>query len=327
MFPIFQEEIKPESKFIKDIPVSDSSGQSTILPCYGIFGREPGPVLCVTSGVHGAEYPGIDANLQLYRTVEPQNLKGTIIGCFLCNYEAFREKTMFVNPLDQKDLNHTFPGDPQGSVTQRMAHVLLTQLVATADYHIDMHSGDSMEYLHPYVFYHKNPAGRSHVDEASRRMASAYGLDYIAATQLDGNGDSDRGNFYSSASEAGIPSIQPELGGMGLADAADTSLHYQGLLNVLALLHMYQPSGTTVNHNQRELAGFYRLKASYSGVYHRLVSPGQQFQRGEKLAIITDCHGQKELECFTAPENGVVLWTMGCLAAKQGDTLLALGSL
>lgn len=325
MIPIFQEEMKRESKFIKDIPVSDTSGHSTILPCYGISGREPGPVLCITSGVHGAEYPGIAANLQLYRTVEPQDLKGTIIGCFLCNYEAFAEKTMFVNPLDQTDLNHSFPGDPQGSVTQRIAHVLLTELAARADYHIDMHSGDSMEYLYPYVFYHK--AGRSRVDEASRKIAAAYGLDYIAATQLDGSGASDRGNFYSSVSEAGIPSIQPELGGMGLVNETDTSLHYQGLLNVLALLGMYQPQPITANHNQKELSGFYRLKASCSGVYHRLVSPGQQFQKGEKLAVITDCHGQKELERFTALENGVVLWTMGCLAAKQGDTLLALGIL
>lgn len=327
MFPIFQKEMKRGSKFIKDVSISDAAGHSTILPCYVISGEKAGPVLCVTSGVHGAEYPGIAANLKLYHTMAPRDLKGTVIGCFLCNYEAFVEKTMFVNPLDQKDLNHTFPGDSTGSVTSRIAHVLLNQLAAPADYHIDMHSGDSMEHLYPYVFYHKNSSGRSDVDEASRKMAKAYGLDYIAATQLEGQGDSDRGNFYSSVSEAGTPSIQPELGGMGLVEDATTALHYQGLFNVLSLLGMYHPPCVTKTHHQTELSGFYRLKASCSGVYHCLLSPGQRFQKGEKMACITDYHGEKELERFVAPEDGVVLWTMGGLAAKRGDTLLALGKL
>ncbi len=167
MTTLFYETVKKGSKLIKDIPVQAPDGTSTVLPCYIINGAEEGPDICITSGVHGTEYPGIAANL------------------IMCNYEAFLHKTMFVNPVDGKNLNEVFPGNPNGTLTEIIATTLM-QLVSCSDYHIDMHSGDRQEYLNPYVFYHKNSAGRSDIDETALEMAKAYALDYIAVTEFYG---------------------------------------------------------------------------------------------------------------------------------------------
>lgn len=325
MTTLLGEDIRPGTKLFKDMDISDCAENRTKLPYYVIAGSQPGPTLCITSGVHGTEYPGIAANLKLYNTIDPARLKGTVIGCVMCNYEAFVRKQMFVNPIDRKNLNEVFPGSLSGTVTEVLAYVLLNRFVAGADFHIDMHSGDSIEYLFPYVFYHRNSAGRTDVDEQALRMAQAYGLTYIASTELQGRGASDRGNFYASVSEMGVPSIQPEIGGIGLADEKSIGLHYQGALNVMHSLGMLKPETVTACEDQIQLQRFLRLRASHSGVYYPRFDPGDRVKKGDTLAVVADFHGQKELERFTAEEDCVVLWRMAGLAAGCGDALMALG--
>ncbi len=324
MFKLLEENCKKGTKVFKDYTIYDNFKNKTIIPYYVIVGEEDGPVICITSGVHGTEYPGIGANLKLYQDIIPSNLKGTIIGCPMCNYEAFIHRTMFVNPLDQKNLNNLFPGNSNGSITEKIAHTLLNEFVSKADYHIDMHSGDSIEHLYPYVFYHKNQKDKK-INEISRKMAQTYALDYIAVTELDGNGASDKGNFYSCSSELGIPSIQPEIGGIGLIENKTKMLHYNGVRNVLSYFKMIEAHDTTTNNSQIELSSFYRLSSDNDGVFNAFVEPGQKINKGDILANITDYHGVNELEVLTAKDNGVVLWLMSSLAAKKGDTLMAIG--
>lgn len=315
--------IEKGCKVFKDLPISDAHGNTTILPYFIIRGEQDGPTLCITSGVHGTEYPGIAASLKLYQELDVTKLAGTIIGCPMCNYEAFVARSMFVNPLDQKNLNHVFPGNPQGTITDIIATTLLTEFVSWSDYHIDMHSGDSIEHLYPYVFYHKSH--NETIDEISKQMAEAYALDYVAVTELFGSGASDRGNFYSSSSEHGIPCIQPEIGGIGLVEEKTKMLHYQGVINVLVHLNMLLDYPITTCENAIPLESFFRLYSKNNGVFYSYVSPGEKIVKGQLLATITDYHGEVTLETFTAKDNGVVLWVMSSLATKNADTLMAIG--
>ena len=63
MLKILDKEIHRGDKFIVDCALSDNDGRTALLPYYVIAGHADGPVLCITSGVHGTEYPGIGANL------------------------------------------------------------------------------------------------------------------------------------------------------------------------------------------------------------------------------------------------------------------------
>lgn len=323
MLKILDQEIKSGEKFIKDYVVTDEQGNETVIPYYVIAGKSDGPVICITSGVHGTEYPGIGANLKLYHDISPQTLTGTIIGVPQCNFASFQEKKPFVNPIDGKNLNDTFPGNPKGTMTERLCHTLVHEFAAKADYHIDMHSGDSIEWLHPYAFYHIREDDEK-VTEISRQMAKTYALDYVSYTQTSGAGATDKGNFYAAVSELGIPSIQPEIGGIGLIEEKTKLLHYHGVKNVLISLNMLE-GVPEKNACQQELSRFYRLKSEFDGIYHCFVSPGDKIKKGQHLASITDYHGDEIYKEFYAEEDAVILWIMSTFATCKGDNLMAIG--
>lgn len=323
MLKILDKEIHRGDKFIVDCALSDNDGRTALLPYYVIAGHADGPVLCITSGVHGTEYPGIGANLKLYHDIDPAQLSGTIIGVPQCNFASFKEKVPFVNPLDGKNLNDTFPGSSGGTITQKLCYTLVHEFAAKADFHIDMHSGDSIEYLHPYAFYHVNSADEKTTD-VSRQMACLYGLDYVSCTETEGKGATDKGNFYAAVCEMGIPSIQPEIGGIGLIEERTKMLHYNGAQNIMIYLGMLQGT-VTIKEGQKELSRFYRLRSEYDGIYHCFVSPGEKVVKGRCLAALTDYHGEETYAEFYAEEDSVILWVMSSFAARKGENLMAIG--
>ena len=97
-----------------------------------------GPRLVITAGVHGDEFESIECVHQLLDWV-PENLRsGMVILVPVINEDAFLlgQRT----GADGLDLARTCPGNPEGSLTERVAHEL-TELICTADYYIDMHTG------------------------------------------------------------------------------------------------------------------------------------------------------------------------------------------
>ncbi|MCR4443029.1 MAG: M14 family metallopeptidase [Peptococcaceae bacterium] len=310
-------------KYFSEITVIDKDNRCATIPFFVINGKKSGPAVSITAGIHGTEYSGIEAALRLYKNLDPSEIKGLIICCPICNFESFRSRSPFINPIDGKNLNSVFPGNPKGTLSEVIAHHLLYDFVAGTDYHIDMHSGDAIEDLYPYVFYHKS--GQEETDKKSAWMAELYGLDYIAITESSGCGASDQGNFYATVSELGIPSIQPEAGGLGVLKEEAVQLHYQGVTNILKGLNMLDSGIMTKNNNQTVLKQFIRLKAKNNGILYPMIRPGQKATKGDLLAVITDYRKDKELEKHIAEEDCVILWTMSSPAVKNGDSIMAIG--
>jgi predicted deacylase len=65
-------------------------------PVVTVTAAKPGPVLFVNAGVHGGEYPGIEAVIRLGRALDSQKIAGTVILMPALNLPAFRKRTMFV---------------------------------------------------------------------------------------------------------------------------------------------------------------------------------------------------------------------------------------
>lgn len=313
------------TKKFDELVIEDHLGNKTLLPYYIIKGSKEGKTILVTSGVHGTEYPGIAANIKLYNEINPEDVTGTIIGCPMCNYEAFTQRSMFINPLDKKNLNDVFPGDPNGTITEKIADILINKFAKNADYHVDMHSGDSIEYLHPYVFYHKS--NNEQINTISKEMAKIYGVQYIAPTETAGNGATDKGNFYASTSELNIPSIQPEVGGLGLVEKETKEIHYNGIINVLSYLKFITIPENNKNNKIDEIESFYRVISEHDGIFNVAVKPGQLVKKGEYLGNITNYNGEKILQEFYAEKDSVILWVMAALSTHNKDKLIAIGNL
>src|SRR5436189_4460879 len=69
-------------------------------PVISITGAKPGPVLFVNAGVHGGEYPAIEAVIRLSNIMDPKKIAGTVILMPVMTLPAFRARTPFVGPLD-----------------------------------------------------------------------------------------------------------------------------------------------------------------------------------------------------------------------------------
>lgn len=287
------------------------------LPVTVIRGMEDGPRLTVTGGIHAAEYPGIAAAMRLGREIEPEELQGTIVIVAPVNHPGFFERSLYINPIDNKNINRVFPGRADGTAAERLAHFLMTEIIAGSDAYIDLHGGDLVEALVPFALY--QTSGGDDVERRSREIAGAYDLDYIIA----GPPGTVSGAAYAAAAAAGIPAIIAEVGQQGIYDQVSVARHLHGLRNVLIRLGMLTG---LVERKVRPtyLTGSQWLYTDRDATYHPFVEVGEQVEEGQTIGELRDLFGET-LQVLKAPVTGPVLFLVTSLAVKKGDPLIGIG--
>ena len=135
------------------LEVPEKDGVGTRIPVTIIHGKTKGTVLALVAGVHGYEYPPILALYRLKEMIDPAALEGTLVLVHIANLPSFQRRTIYYNPFDWKNLNRVFPGDANGTLSQRIARVLNDEVIRKSDCVIDMHCGDGNEALIPYTYW------------------------------------------------------------------------------------------------------------------------------------------------------------------------------
>src|SRR5215468_7589896 len=202
------------------------------VPVVEVTGTDDGPRLTVIAGVHGCEYASMAAVRQWCASLAGRELRGRVTVVPVLNLPAFAARSPFVEPEDGKNLNRCFPGDPNGTLADRLAHATFTKLISGSDALIDAHCGDLPEALEPFALYEAGPS-----EDKAREIAVAYGLGYVIR-QEPGPGRAVGGTTSAAAAEIGIPAIIAEAGGCGLVEQTAVDLHLRGLDRVLATLGM-----------------------------------------------------------------------------------------
>ncbi len=111
------------------IEVSVGSDVGTNIPVAVIRGPKPGPTLALVAGAHGTEYPSIIALEKLIQELNPAAMSGTVIIVPLVNIASFEQKVPHVNPVDGKSMNRFYPGNPNGTQTERASWAMTKQVV------------------------------------------------------------------------------------------------------------------------------------------------------------------------------------------------------
>src|SRR5947199_2264981 len=205
-------------------------------PVISVAGAKPGPMLFVNAGVHGGEYPAVEAVIRLGKTLDPQKISGTVILMPVLNLPAFRMRTPFVCPIDNVNPNRVFPGDPTGSYSEQMTHALINEFVVHADAYVDLHGGDIPEALVPFVICRH---GHDDVSVKSKQMARVFELPYVLTVSKPVQ--SRKGSSgYAATAEKGVPSILAEAGGVGQMQEDAVALLVNGVVNVMRHLGMIE---------------------------------------------------------------------------------------
>jgi hypothetical protein len=300
---------------------SDDPGLAKYLwPFIAIVGRTDGPTVLVTAGIHAAEYTGTLAAIRLGRMIDPAEVRGTLVVLPLLNRPGFYERSIYVNPEDNDNLNRLFPGDPQGTWGQRFAHHLMTEIVSRFDHSIDLHAGDLIEDLVPFVIYRET--GNAENDAEIKRMVDAYGAKWAVKSAPTGERP---GSLYAVAAINGVAAMLAESGGNGLPLEPDIARHVRGVTNILKTIGSLSstpeamPAPTVVN-------SFDWLRSPVEGLFHSMVRVDQRVAKGDVVGEMTDLVGEP-LATLRAPVGGVVLFTVTSPAIKKDGLLLAIGAL
>lgn len=294
-------------------------GTATVsVPLVLINGASDGPRVGVTAGIHGAEYVSIAALRRVAMELDPAEVRGSIVAVLTANPAAFAARSIYVNPLDGRNLNRTLPGDPGGSPSQRLAAWLDANVIAGSDLFIDMHCGDMNEALIPFTGMELT--GDPAVDALSRKVADAYGLDYLVIGPLPGSTN-------TAAATRGIASVLGEVGGRGQWPESDVSVHAAGLRRALVAAGILPASAATgpAGRASKLLTKEAWLRSDVGGYWHPSVDVGDEVAAGARLGEVRDAFGSVLLS-VEAPIDGVVLFLVTSLAMNPGDPLLAIGA-
>ncbi len=300
--------------------VPDGIDPGTKIPVSVFHGSNPGPVLALIAGTHGYEYTSIVALKRVRARLDPAALAGSVILVHMANPPTFYGRRIYFGP-DGKNLNRVYPGRADGSISQRIAHAITTEVIARATHVIDMHCGDGNESLRPYSYW--QVTGDAALDEAGKQLALAFGLDHIV---IDRERPSDPERTLYTANTAvrrGKPAITVESGGMGLTDEASVRAQEAGALSVMAHLGMLEaPSARVERPLWIDRAQV--ITAPATGVWHPAVEKMQSGATGTLLGRLTDPFGNLLRE-LRAPFAGEVLYVVATPPVSEGEPLAYVG--
>src|SRR6202167_6251426 len=220
-----------------------------------------GPTLTVIAGVHGCEYASMDGVRRWLRGLEGQELRGRVRAVPVLNMTAFAARTPFVVPEGGQNLNRCFPGNPDGTLGERLAYDAFTQLITGSDAYVDAHCGDMVEALQPFALYEAGPA-----EDQARELAAAYALPYVIRQA------------------AGPGRVQGD------------GVHAAGLDGVLAQLDMApvgQPVGQPAEPRSRPtyLRRFILLRCIRGGWWAPVVKAGDPVTAGQVIGTVSSLDG------------------------------------
>ena len=302
--------VPPGGRVDVDLRVGELySGEPIHVPFTIIRGTDPGPTLLIVAAVHGDELNGVAVVRTLLWEDALPALRGTLLLVPVANVHGLLHLSRTMP--DQRDLNRHFPGSPGGSGASRVAHRLMTGVVAHADYAIDLHTAGRTRDTLPHV----------RADLTDPRVASlalSFGAPVIHLHQGVG------GSLRQAAVATGVPTITYEAGRPleFQRDCIDQGV--EGCLRVMADLGMVRRA-PPADGPPTIISRATWVRADRGGILDVLVGLGDEVKEGQPVAVSSNPFGKERAELL-APRDGFVLGRTTLPMVNPGDAVCCLGS-
>lgn len=257
-----------------------------------------GPRATLVAGTHGDEGPWSALAIKMLCRRPAAQLTGRLRVIFTANALAaeVERRNSWIDSPNSIDLDSVFPGNPDGSHTDRLA-AGIAPLVADSDVVIDLHGGGTW-CVNAFVKRF----------EGSEQLAADLGAPFIS------NAPNKHGGLTTYARSLGIKVANVEVGGRSSKEMYWTERNAAGLeralynLGVLALQTPPRPAERAVDVGPTK-----PMRAKVGGIFIptlREDTVGTVVPVNTELGRILDLHTLAELQVFTAPYEQTAMMLM-----------------
>jgi hypothetical protein len=253
-------------------------GSPVGLPVAVVNGADDGDTLYLQAASDGDELNGVGVVREVVPRLDPSALAGTVLVVGIVNYHAF-QVAQHRNPIDDTKMNRAYPGDPEGTSSERIAAATF-EAATRADVVLDLHQGSTSRMIDE-VRVRCGPRHRLH--QECLDLAKAFDCGYV----LDQKGPD--GQLARAAPDEGVPTIDPELGGAVGWDETSIRRGIRGVFNVLRAYGFIE--GEVESAAQTRASGFDQYGSPTGGLVDFKAGLGDRVRAGDPLFEVTDPFG------------------------------------
>ncbi len=319
---------KIKYSFLKILTGSDLSTRRLAL--MEIKSSNPGPVVWLTGCVHGDEVGGIVVIQEIFKKLrEEPLLKGSVHAFPLMNPIGFETASRNIT-LSREDLNRSFPGNKNGSLAERIADKIFTEILETnPTLVLDLHN-DWRKSI-PYTFIDPSEVVRDkETYEKVILFSKKTGFLIVSERKESYEIENMEKTLSGSLNQHKIPSLTLELGESYVVNEENVEYGVKSILNILDYLEMIKPIDKTFNYQIPEslrgkiLRYSHQPVSSTSGIIRFLVEPGNAIKKGQPVARVYNAFG-KLRDTMRALEDGIVLGYSDSSVGFPGVPVIAFG--
>lgn len=288
-------------------------GEQIGIPLLIANGAKSGKTLVVFAAVHGDELEGVQAIQDVFYQLNTDEMNGRFIAVPVANLPAFRA-VQRISPIDSLNLARTFPGNKNGSVTERIAHYLGELILPQGDFFLDLHS--AVTALMPTMVGYD--ASGSEAGKISKEAALQLGTPVIW-----GHPEVSSGRSLCAAIECGIPWLYVESASGGRVSPVELPYYINVVLNLLGYLKIIDRE-TSKSKPELHLFGAGDTDRTQSvntaGFFVQKVTLLEYVQRGQLIGEVRDLFGDV-IEEVRTEQSGYVTVLRANPLVNPGDSV------
>ena len=306
-FEIGTHKVAPGTEETIALPLGLLSDHTPVtMPVHVMHGKKAGPVLFVSAAIHGDEILGVEIIRRLAEQVKISRVSGTIMMIPIVNTYGFITNSRYLP--DRRDLNRSFPGSERGSLAGQLANTFMKEIIARADYGIDLHTAAIHRENLPQLRI--NPENQD-----LKAMADVFGAPIII------NGGFREGTLRLAAQEKGVPILLYEAGEALRFDEFAVRIGVKGVLRVLQHLGILGGRKIAADKKKPVYSNASQwVRAPSGGLMRLLKGLGDVVEAGDVLSVVSDPVGHLDTE-LKAPVRGIIIGRSNLPSVNQGDAI------
>lgn len=285
----------------------------------------PGPVVWLTACSHGDEVGGIVIIQEIFKALRQHNdlIKGSLYAFPLMNPLGFETQSRHIS-FSKEDLNRSFPGDPEGSLGERIANLIFNTIIQTSPaLVVDLHN-DWIRSI-PYALIDADPGSEyNQTYEKTKNFAKQTGLLMIKDNELLSN------SLSYSLHMRHVPSLTLELGESFVINEKNIICGVRSVENLLVYLGMKAQINRPFKYAMPDaiygkiLLYSARPFSSTSGIIRFIAKPGDIVKKDKAFARVYNIFGKLK-ETMKAANEGIVLGHTDSSVTFPGMPVMAFG--